>query len=149
MTESGSEALSEEQLKILSERFEEGTTFSGHVGMRVEEVKPGRAAVYADVEERHLNGNGTLHGGVYATLIDNAMGLSVSSLLGLRTATMQMNVHFVGSMSHGRLSCHGEVVHHTRRTATAEGKVYGDEGNLLAVGTGAFRVFQRRGAPIV
>lgn len=149
MTESDRRALSEEQLKTLSERFEEGTTFSSHVGMRVEEVEPGRAVVYADIEEKHLNGNGTLHGGVYATLIDNAMGLSVSTLVGLRTATVQMNVHFVGSVSHGRLTCCGEVVHRSRRTATTVGKVYGEDGNLLAMGTGSFRVFQRRGAPIV
>ena len=35
--------------------------------------------MYVDIEEIHLNGNGTLHGGVYTSLIDNAMGLSVSS----------------------------------------------------------------------
>ena len=52
--------------------------------------------MYVDIEEIHLNGNGTLHGGVYTSLIDNAMGLSVSSLVGLRTATTQMNVHFLG-----------------------------------------------------
>jgi len=96
-----------------------------------------------------LNGNGTLHGGVYASLIDNAMGLSVSSLVGLRTATTQMNVHFLGAVREGRITCRSEVIHKTRRTATAEARVYDGEGNLVAMGTGAFRIFEKQGNPIV
>ncbi|MBA2441355.1 MAG: PaaI family thioesterase, partial [Rubrobacter sp.] len=67
-------ALDREQLERLAEYFDESITFSRHIGSRVEEVEPGRAVVYIDVEEFHLNGNGTLHGGVYTSLIDNAMG---------------------------------------------------------------------------
>jgi len=77
------------------------------------------------------------------------MGLSVSSLVGLRTATTQMNVHFLGAVREGRITCRSEVLHRTRRTATAEGRVYDEEGNLVAVGTGAFRIFERQGNPIV
>ena len=64
-------------------------------------------------------------------------------------ATTQMNVHFLGPVSEGRITCWGEVVHRTSRTATAEGRVYDEEGNLVALGTGAFRVFEKRGNPIV
>jgi len=48
------------------------------------------------VEDVHHNGNGTLHGGAYASLLDNAMGLSVAALVGLRTATIGLDVHFLG-----------------------------------------------------
>jgi uncharacterized protein (TIGR00369 family) len=115
----------------------------------VGEVDPGYAVLYIDVDEVHFNGNGTLHGGVYTSLIDNAMGLSVSSLVGLRTATTQMNVHFLGAVREGRITCRSEVLHRTRRTATAEGRVYDEEGNLVAIGTGAFRIFEKQGNPIV
>jgi NAD(P)-dependent dehydrogenase (short-subunit alcohol dehydrogenase family) len=36
------------------------------------------------------------------------------------------------------------VVHRTRRTATAEGWVFDGEGNLVAVGKGSFRIFEKR-----
>ncbi len=142
-------ALSDEQLDHLAQYFNDEVTFSKHIGAKVEEVEPGRSVIYIDVEDIHLNGNGTLHGGVYTSLIDNAMGLSVASLVGLRTATTQMNVHFLGAVSEGRITCRGEVVHRTRRTATAEGRVYDDGGNLVAMGTGAFRIFEKKGEPIV
>ena len=141
--------LSEEQLDHLARYFNEEVTFSRHIGAKVEEVEPGRSVISIDVEDIHLNGVGTLHGGVYASLIDNAMGLSVLALVGVRTATIQMNVHFLGAVSGGRITCESEVVHRTRRTATAEAKVYDTEGNLVALGTGAFRVFEKPGNAIV
>ncbi len=142
-------ALSEEQLGHLARYFNEEVTFSRHIGAKVEDVEPGRAVIRIDVEEHHLNGAGTLHGGVYASLIDNAMGLSVLALVGVRTATIEMNVHFLGAVSEGRITCQSRVVHRTRRTATAEAKVHDSRGNLVAMGTGAFRVFERKGNAIV
>ncbi len=124
-------------------------TFSKHIKIRVEDVQPGRATLYVDVEDIHCNGNGSLHGGVYTSLLDNGMGLSLASLVGLRVATTQMNVHFLGPVREGRITCRTEVVHSTRRTATAEGRVYDEEGNIVAMGTGAFRIFERTGSPIV
>jgi uncharacterized protein (TIGR00369 family) len=143
------EALGEEQLGHLARYFNEEVTFSKHIGARVEEVEPGRSVISIDVEDIHLNGAGTLHGGVYASLIDNAMGLSVLALVGVRTATIEMNVHFLGAVSEGRITCQSEVVHRTRRTATAEAKVRDSENNLVAMGTGAFRVFEKQGNAIV
>ncbi len=149
MSEGGVGALDREQLERLASYFDEEVKFSRHIKVKVEEVEPGRAVLYIDVEELHLNGSGTLHGGVYTSLIDNAMGLSVSSVVGLRTATTQMNVHFLGPVTEGRITCQSEVVHRTRRTATAEGRVFDDEGNLVAMGTGAFRIFEKKGDPVV
>ena len=142
-------ALNGEQLDRLARYFNEEVTFSRHIGAKVSEVEAGGADVYIDVEEVHLNGTGTLHGGVYASLMDNAMGLSVLALVGVRSATIQMDVHFLGAVSGGRITCRSEVVHRTRRTATAEAKVRDAEGNLVAMGSGVFRVFEKKGNAIV
>lgn len=141
--------LDEDQLKELARYFDEEVTFSKYIGAKVEEVEPGRSVIYIEIEDVHLNGTGTLHGGVYASLMDNAMGLAVLALAGTRTATIEMNTHFLGSVNEGRITCHSEVVHRTRRTATAESKVYDADGNLAAMGTGAFRVFEKKGSAIV
>jgi acyl-coenzyme A thioesterase PaaI-like protein len=58
-------------------------------------------------------------------------------------------LHFLGAVSGGRITCESEVVHRTRRTATAEAKVRDADGNLVAMGTGAFRVFEKKGNAIV
>lgn len=149
MTDGTTKALNEEQLRELASHFDNDVTFSKHIGAKVEEVGPGWAEIRIDVEPVHLNGSGTLHGGVYASLIDNAMGISVLALVGVRTATIQMNVHFLGAVREGRITCKSEVLHRTRRTATAEAKVHDQQGNLVALGTGAFRVFDSPGNAIV
>jgi uncharacterized protein (TIGR00369 family) len=142
-------SLDKEQLTRLAQYFDERVTFSRHIGSKVEEVEPGKALCYIDVESIHLNGNGTLHGGVYASLIDNAMGLSVAALVGLRTATIGLDVKFLGAVREGRITCSAEVVHRTRRIATVEARVRDADGNLVAMGTGTFRIFEKRGDPIV
>lgn len=148
MSENGGE-LNKEQLTKLAQYFDEMISFSRHIGSRVEEVEPGRATLYIDVEDHHLNGNGTLHGGVYTSLIDNAMGISVLSKVGLRAATIQMDTRFLGPVNTGRITCRAEVLHRTRRMATAQGSVYDEAGNLVAMGTGTFRVFESEGVTSV
>ena len=101
------------------------------------------------MESIHLNGNGTLHGGVYALLIDNAMGLSVAALVGLRTATIGLDLHFLSTVREGRITCSVEIVHRTRRIATVEARVRDGDRNLVAMGTETFRIFEKRGDPIV
>ncbi len=147
--DNGGNPLDAGQLAELARYFDEEVTFSRHIGAKVEEVEPGWSVISIEIEDVHLNGAGTLHGGVYASLIDNAMGLAVLALVGTRTATIQMNVHFLGAVREGRIACRSEVVHRTRRTATAEAKVYDAGGNLVAMGTGAFRVFEKKGSAIV
>jgi len=141
--------MDSDQLTRLAKYFDEKVTFSRHIGSKVEKVEPGRAICHIDVESIHLNGNGTLHGGVYTSLIDNAMGLSVAALVGLRTATIGLDVHFLGAVKEGRITCSAEVVHRTRRIATVEAKVRDGDENLVALGTGTFRIFEKRGDPIV
>ena len=142
-------SLDKDQLTRLAQYFDEKVTFSRHIGSKVEEVEPGKAVCHIDVESIHLNGNGTLHGGVYASLIDNAMGLSVAALVGLRTATIGLDVHFLGAVGEGRIIGSAEVVHRTRRIATVEARVHDVDGNLVAMGTETFRIFEKRGDPIV
>jgi acyl-coenzyme A thioesterase PaaI-like protein len=63
----------------------------------VEEIEPGSATCYLDVENVHLSGKGALHGGV-ASLIDDTMRLSAATLVGLGKATIVLDVHFLGAV---------------------------------------------------
>ena len=115
--------LSEEQLGHPTRYFNEEVPFSRHIGAKVEEVGPGRSVISIAVEDIHLNGAGTLHGRVYASLIDTSMGLSVLALVGVRTATTQMNVHFLGAVNEGahHLRKRGRPPHPPNRHGRGEG----------------------------
>ncbi|WP_119070577.1 PaaI family thioesterase [Rubrobacter indicoceani] len=148
-TSSGKPGLTREQLADLSRHFDEDITFSRHIRAKVKEAVPGEATLYIDVQDFHLNGAGTLHGGVYASLIDNTMGLALISEVGVRTATIDLNVRFLGAVREGRVTCRAEVVHRTRRLATLEARVHDDLENLVALGSGTFRIFEKQGRPLV
>jgi acyl-coenzyme A thioesterase PaaI-like protein len=73
----------------------------------------------------------------------------VLALVGVTTATIQMNVHFLEGGRWWGITCETEIVNRTRRTATTEANVRAAESNLVAIGTGAFRVFEKKGNAIV
>ncbi|MBN6188115.1 PaaI family thioesterase [Aneurinibacillus sp. BA2021] len=116
--------------------------FWQHTGCVIEQVKDGSAVLSLTVAHEHMNGNMTLHGGVYATLLDNAMGLAARSQGDMKQATTNMNIHFLAAVSEGKIYARGRIVHRTKRTITTEARVETEDGTLLAMGTGSFRVLK-------
>ncbi|WP_274648891.1 PaaI family thioesterase [Paenibacillus humicola] len=123
-------------------RLEEAAkpTFWGYLGCEAETAADGKAVIRLRTQPHHLNLMGIVHGGVLASLLDNAMGLAVMSLCPDENAvTAQMNVHFLQSSRGGLLLCEAGLVHRSRRTLTLEGRVLDSGGELLAWGSGSFR----------
>jgi uncharacterized protein (TIGR00369 family) len=118
--------------------------FWKHTGCIIEDIQEGTAVISLKVEQYHLNGNMTVHGGVYATLLDNVMGIASKAKVGCDLATTHMNIQFLAAVSEGTLYAKGRVVHQTKRTVTAEARVETENGTLLALATGTFRVFAEK-----
>lgn len=62
--------------KLLINRFE-NHPFAKYIGLKIESIQYQKATVSLKIDERHLNANGTVHGGVLMTLADNVAGASV------------------------------------------------------------------------
>jgi len=117
------------------------STFWGTLGCEVESAEPGKAVVLLHCGEGHLNMAGLVHGGVLASLMDNAMGLAVLlAYPGELLVTAQLNIHYLASSTGGLLRCEASMVHRSKRTATMQGHIYGDDGQLLAWAGSAFRI---------
>jgi uncharacterized protein (TIGR00369 family) len=120
--------------------------FHSEVGFTVdlERSRPGSCTVTGTVEKRHLNVNGVVHGGVYATILDTAMGGSVVSLLrdGEVTATTSLYVEFLRPAGPGeRLSAEGHVVRRGRHLAFVEGNLQDGEGRRLSQAHGTWYIW--------
>jgi uncharacterized protein (TIGR00369 family) len=135
--------VEEKYRKELKDFFSE-VPFWKHTGCVIEEIQEGSAVLSLKVQPYHLNGNQTVHGGVYATLLDNVMGLASRALAGRHQATTHMNIHYVAAVSEGTLYARGKVVHRTKRTVTTEARIETEDGTLLALATGTFRVFPEK-----
>ncbi len=104
----------------------------------------GFVTVAGRVEHRHLNINGVVHGGVYATILDTAMGAAVVSLLGPHetTATTSLYVEFLRAAREGdTLSARGHVLRRGRHIAFAEGDLTGRDGRRFSQARGTWYIW--------
>lgn len=111
----------------------------------LDEVEPGRVVFSLAPGEEHYNPIGSVHGGVYATLLDSAAGCAVQSTLPLGTAytSLDLSVKFLRKITvdTGRVRAVGTVVHGGRRTALAEAKLLDARDRLLAHATSSCMIF--------
>lgn len=109
------------------------------IGMTIDEVEYGRAAMSITTRPDMANPLGTLHGGICATLLDSAMGSAVHTTLeaGVGYGTLELKVNYIRSVPVDgvKLVATAHTIHVGRKTATAEGRVHDPEGRLVAHGT--------------
>jgi len=109
------------------------------LGMELDEVEPGRTVFSMLADEVHENPMGTMHGGIVAALVDNAMGCALSSRLpadaGFTTLELKTNYVRAITQATGRIYAEGTVVHSGGRVATTEARVTDSNGTLYAHAT--------------
>ncbi|QIQ01924.1 PaaI family thioesterase [Streptomyces liangshanensis] len=119
--------------------------FAATLGTVLEEVGPGHAVFTLVPGEEHYNPLGTVHGGVFATLLDSAAGCAVHTLLpaGMAYTSLDLTVKFLRPVTaaSGRIRAVGSVLSSGRRTALAEARMYDAEDRLLAHATSSCMIF--------
>lgn len=116
-----------------------GPPIAALLGFGLIEIERGRALLEYRPDESHYNPIGTVHGGVFSTVLDSAMALAVHSMLdaGSGFTTTELKVNFVRGVhaDTGRLLAQGQVIHGGRRTMLAEARLVDDSDKLFAHST--------------
>lgn len=102
-----------------------------------------------EIEPRHHNVMGFVHGGVLCTLLDTAMARSFfysSPHEKKKGATLEMKVNFLKASTSGRITAYGKLVNVTKQTAFVEGRVENEEGQLLAKASATMMRYENRNA---
>jgi uncharacterized protein (TIGR00369 family) len=114
--------------------------------MAVDEVEEGRVVFSFEPAEFHFNPIGSVHGGVYAALLDSACGCAVHTALpaGARYTSLDLTVKFLRALGagSGRVRCEGRVVHMGGRTALAEARLLDPKDRLVAHATSSCMIFR-------
>jgi uncharacterized protein (TIGR00369 family) len=97
----------------------------------------GTVTFAVDPAEKYHNPIGMVHGGAAAALLDPVMGWAVRPFLpaGAGSTTLDLDIRYAKpiTVATGTIVASGTVLHHGRRTATAEGRLgAADTGALLA-----------------
>lgn len=103
------------------------------------DLSAGRVVFRLMPEEYHYNPIGSVHGGVFATLLDSVVGCAVHSRLpaGVGYTTLDLTLRFLRplTMTTGEVHAVGTVVSLSRQVATAEGQLLDERGRLYATAT--------------
>jgi uncharacterized protein (TIGR00369 family) len=116
--------------------------FHTWAGMEVVSAARGAVTIAMELEERHVNLQGFVHGGMLAILADTACGLSVRSAMepGRLHVTADLDIHFLAPAKPGRVLGRGSAVKVGRSLAFAEASIEDDGGRLLAKAQSRFSV---------
>lgn len=116
-------------------------TFWEELGCVLVRAEPGITVVTLDAGSRHLNGIGIMHGGVHASLLDNAMGITAMvARPNDKVVTTNLNVHYLSPLHAGTVTVTAELIHQSRKMVTVFGKIEDSQGRLGSWGSGSFRV---------
>jgi uncharacterized protein (TIGR00369 family) len=122
-----------------------GPPIASTLGFGLEEVEYGRAVFTLAPGEEHYNPIGSVHGGVYATLLDSAAGCAVQSVLpqGMAYTSLDLTLKFLRpiTVDTGKVRAVGTVLNSGRRTALAQAELLDSADRLLAHATSSCLIF--------
>jgi uncharacterized protein (TIGR00369 family) len=104
------------------------------LGFVLKSIEPGHAVFEMEVEERHHNPMGTLHGGIYCDLADAAMGYAYAATLGEGEAftTVELKINFFRPMRRGKIIAEAKVIKAGNTLGYVECGVTDQDGKLVA-----------------
>ena len=119
-----------------------------HFGIRITETDKNRLVGELNVDDRHLNNSGHVHGGALAAFADDlggaVAGLNVPD--GFRTTTIESKTNIFRACAPGRLTGVAVPVHVGRRTIVLQTSIYRADGKLAAMMIQTQMVLPRRSA---
>ena len=119
------------------------STFLQHLGAELGSLSEGKAEIRLPARPEFANRNGTVHGGVLATLVDAATSQAIRTVIGaeLSTASVEFKVNFLAPARQGVLVGRGEVLQIGGSLATASATIFCDD-TVVAFGVGTLRIFR-------
>ena len=104
------------------------------IGFVMKSIEVGHAVFEMEVDDRHHNPMGTLHGGIYCDLADAAMGFAYASTLaeGEAFTTVELKINFLRAVRKGALTADAKVVKAGSTLGYIECDVRDEAGKLVA-----------------
>jgi uncharacterized protein (TIGR00369 family) len=104
------------------------------LGFVLTSIEAGHAVFEMEVDERHHNPMGTLHGGIYCDLADAAMGNAYAATLGEgeTSTTIELKINFLRAVRKATLTAEARVVKAGSTRGYVECDVNDQTGRLIA-----------------
>ncbi len=118
------------------------------IGFELIELGKDYGRIECAIGRHHYNPLGIAHGGVAATLIDTAAGISIQSELeeGFTPVTVNLRVDYLRAMTEatGTVKCEARVAKRGRQICLADAEITDANGRSYARGSGTFYITERK-----
>lgn len=133
--------LNPKYTKAISTAVNQSPYFS-LLSMKIKEIEWGASVLEVELEEKHLQPFGYVHGGAIASVIDAATFWAVFPQVkdGMGLTTVEIKANFLAPVKEGKLVVKGRCIKIGRTLALGEAYVNSAEGNLIAHGTATMMI---------
>ena len=110
--------------------------------MKIKELDWGTSVLEVELEEKHLQPFGYVHGGAIASVMDAATFWAVFPQVkdGMGLTTVEIKVNFLAPVREGRLVVKGRCIKIGKTLALGDATIYDAKQNLLAHGTATMMI---------
>lgn len=125
----------------IKKEFEE-CPYLQHLGIEILSIDKEDTKIMLNVQPYHLNKNGTLHGGVYASMLDFIQKIHLSSVTKMRCVSMSSSVHFTAPVTKGTVYAEALILSGGYKTIIVDGIIRSESGEIISKGTGTFKIIR-------
>ncbi len=116
----------------LIKQFFKKDKFAEYVGIELLEVGKGSAKTRMEINENHLNGIGTVHGGALFTLADFTFAVAANSY-GNVTVAINVNISFMKAAQRGVLFAEAREISRNPKISTYTVDITDNNDELIAI----------------
>jgi uncharacterized protein (TIGR00369 family) len=133
--------LNPKYVEVISEVVNQSPYFE-LLSMKIKDLQWGTAVLEVDLEEKHLQPFGYVHGGVIASVMDAAAFWAVFPQVkdGMGLTTVEIKVNYLAPVQKGKLVAKGRCIKIGKTLALGDVFINSTEGNLLAHGTATMMI---------
>jgi uncharacterized protein (TIGR00369 family) len=133
------------RIKELTELFNTKAPIARLFGMKLSFTEAGNAVIDLPYNPELDHALGGIHGGVYATMLDNAGWFAAAAAheFSCWVATSEMSLHLLKSVKKTALRSVGNLIKKAKRQSIAEMHLYDSQGELVGHATGTFIILAK------
>ncbi len=133
--------LNPKYVEMISE-FVNQSPYFALLSMKIKNLEWGTALLEVDLEEKHLQPFGYVHGGAIASVMDAAAFWAVFPQVkdGMGLTTVEIKVNYLAPVQKGKLVAKGRCIKIGRTLALGNVFINSSEGNLVAHGTATMMI---------
>jgi len=118
------------------------------LSMKIADIDIGSSVVEIDLDQKHLQPFGLVHGGVFASIIDAATFWAFFYEIEDQNAgatSVDLKLNYLAPAITGRLIAKGRQIKHGKTLGYAEAQVTNESGKILAHGTSTLMIIPDKG----